>query len=340
VKPLDYAPAACDVGQESLESLAVEWTELLRRSGTPYPFLGPTWLRVWLQELGAPADLLLLAVREGGRLVGVAPLLWKDGDLLLAGDSEICDYSDVVSDPEARGAVLESVLATVRDLPWRRLVFWGIREDSATLMSLRELCGPMNFSLTVEQEAVCPRVQLPAGWDDYLLTLSKKDRHELRRKIRRLSETGTISEYALSSRAEIVAALPDFLSLHRTSREDKAAFMTPDMERFFRSLCAELAAEQVVRLYFLELDGRRVATVLAFDCNDEILLYNSGFDPAYASVSVGLVSKALALKQAIEQGKSCYDFLRGAEPYKYDLGARDLAVFRCIVAREESQSPP
>jgi CelD/BcsL family acetyltransferase involved in cellulose biosynthesis len=105
------------------------------------------------------------------------------------------------------------------------------------------------------------------------------------------------------------------------------------MERFFRRMTAELSREDLIRLYFLELDGQRMASVLAFNSGDEVWLYNSGFDPAYASVSVGLVSKALALRQAIAEGKRCYDFLRGAEPYKYDLGARDLQVLRCTLQR-------
>jgi len=339
MKPLDAAPTACHVVEEPLDSLAEEWQSLLEESGAPYPFLRPAWLRVWLRELGRPQDLLLFGIRDDGRLIGVAPLLSQDGDLVLAGDSEICDYYDVVSSPETRGIVLESLLAELQSRSWRRLVLWGIREDSPTLPCLSAVARDAGLSLTIEQEAVCPRVSLPATWDDYLLGLTKKDRHELRRKIRRLGEAGSITTYALSSPPDIADALPDFLRLHRTSREDKAAFMTADMERFFRSMCMELAAAGIVRLYFLELDGRRVAGILGFDCGDDVLLYNSGFDPAYSAVSVGLVSKALALKQAIDDGKRCYDFLRGAEPYKYDLGACDLPVFRCTLTRDGSEAP-
>ncbi|MEE8347693.1 MAG: GNAT family N-acetyltransferase, partial [Dehalococcoidia bacterium] len=67
--------------------------------------------------------------------------------------------------------------------------------------------------------------------------------------------------------------------------------------------------------------------------NGEALLYNSGYNPDYAYLSVGLLSKALALRKAIEEGRSRFDFLRGPEPYKYDLVARDVAVYRCTVRR-------
>jgi CelD/BcsL family acetyltransferase involved in cellulose biosynthesis len=288
---------------------------------------------VWHRTLAPDSDLLLLTVREDDRLIGIVPLSHRGDDLLLAGDSEICDYMDIISPPHLIEIVLDAVLSGTAAGPWRRLILWGLRADSPTLAALPALAAEAGLSLETEIEAVCPRVNLPASWEDYLQSLSKKDRHELRRKIRRLGEAGQTREYALSDPSEVAAAMPDFLRLHTVSRQDKAEFMTPPMALFFRQMTAELSGEDLIRLYFLELDGQRVASALAFNCDGELWLYNSGFDPAFASVSVGLVSKALVLRQAISEGRTCYDFLRGAEPYKYDLGARDLEVFRCTLLR-------
>ena len=52
-----------------------------------------------------------------------------------------------------------------------------------------------------------------------------------------------------------------------------------------------------------------------------------------AELAVGLASKALVLQDAIENGYGCIDFLRGHEPYKYDLGGVDRNVYRCLVTR-------
>src|SRR3989304_1633066 len=78
--------------------------------------------------------------------------------------------------------------------------------------------------------------------------------------------------------ADVMAALDDFLRLHRQSRADKAAFMTDEMERFFRVVVAALAAEAQAKLLFLTLGGVRVAAALCFCTRDESLLYNSGYD--------------------------------------------------------------
>jgi CelD/BcsL family acetyltransferase involved in cellulose biosynthesis len=122
----------------------------------------------------------------------------------------------------------------------------------------------------------------------------------------------------------------------RESRADKAAFMTPQMESFFRSLVLNLATEGLIEMIFLKLGGVRTACVLCFRAGDESLLYNSGYDPNYSHFSVGLLSKALALQRAIEQGKTRFDFLRGHERYKYELGAQDLNVHRVLIQRPQN----
>jgi CelD/BcsL family acetyltransferase involved in cellulose biosynthesis len=182
-------------------------------------------------------------------------------------------------------------------------------------------------------EDVCPQLDLPGDWEEYLASLDKKDRHELRRKLRKLSQGGEPELEVLTSAADVTAALDDFVRQHKSSRSDKETFMTEQMERFFRRVVPALAEEGAVEMIFLKLGGVRAACVLCFRTDGDILLYNSGYEPAYAGLSVGLLSKALALKRAIELGMKRFDFLRGAEPYKYDLGAKDLPVYRCVIRR-------
>ena len=326
------------VVEADLERLTGEWEQLLDEADCRWPFLHPSWLRVWWTESAPPGRPLILSVREGERLAGVVPLILDDSQLSLAGDSSICDYMDLVTCADERLAILDAVLSWTVALSWQEFVLWGIRADSPTIPALQSLAGQHSLALSIEREAVSPRISLPETWEQYLEGLSKKDRHELRRKMRRFFEVSRETEsYSLSAPDAVGAAIDDFVRLHRISRQDKAEFMTPAMERFFRRMAMTLSEENMVRLFFLELDRRRVASVLAFDCGDELWLYNSGYDPAFASVSVGLVSKALILRQAIEEGKHCYDLLRGTESYKYDLGARDLEIFRCTLSRDPLQ---
>jgi CelD/BcsL family acetyltransferase involved in cellulose biosynthesis len=116
-----------------------------------------------------------------------------------------------------------------------------------------------------------------------------------------------------------------------TSRQDKADFMTEQMERFFRLLVTAMQDIGLLKLGALELDNRAVAEILCFDYNNCMYLYNSGYEPEYTSLSAGLLSKVLAIKDSIEKGMNKFDFLKGAEPYKYHLGGQEVPLFRCQI---------
>ena len=322
------------VQREALEpAFNEEWRALLPRASMNKVFASPTWMRVWWQEFGAGRELILLSVRRDGELAGVAPLM-RDGDrLCFAGDTQVCDYMDIVAAPGEEEAVLSAVVRSVGEEPWQELALWAVPEGSPTLNALKAAALEFGLHVDIEPEDVCPQLELPSTWEEYLAGLNKKDRHELRRKLRKLSQGGEVSLESVVEQAAVEAALDDFLRMCRESRADKAEFMTEQMERFFRAIVTALAAEGRIEILFLTLDKVRVATVLCFHEGEEALLYNSGYDPNYAYLSVGLLSKALALRKAIEEGRRRFDFLRGREPYKYDLGAKDVAVYRCTVRR-------
>lgn len=320
--------------REELDRLQSEWQGLLPANHLNCVFVHPAWQRVWLEEFGDGREPYILSVREGERLVGLAPLLREGSRIELIGNYQICDYMDFIVTPGFEEGFFAAVLASLQGDEWTELELRGLPAYSPTLRLLPEMASALGLKATTELEAVCPRVELPESWEEFLAQLGKKDRHELRRKMRRLHSGGARVELRiLQSPEEVEAGLDDFFWMHRASRQDKAHFMGEKMEAFFRRMAVTMAGEGLGCLYMMEMDGRRVASVFCFDCGDELALYNSGYDPNYAHLSVGLLSKALCLGNAIERGKRRLDFLRGDEPYKYDLGGKDLEVYRCLIER-------
>jgi CelD/BcsL family acetyltransferase involved in cellulose biosynthesis len=88
-----------------------------------------------------------------------------------------------------------------------------------------------------------------------------------------------------------------------------------------------------LRLQFLEIDGEKLSTTMSFDYDGRRLLYNSGYRVEHGSLAVGLMLKALCVKDAIERGLTYFDFLRGPEPYKYHLGGQNIGLHRIVVRR-------
>lgn len=189
-----------------------------------------------------------------------------------------------------------------------------------------------------EQEDVCPVVTAPSGdWDDYLATLDKKARHEIRRKLRRAAAAGEVS---IEIAAPTAGALDAFIDLHRARFEQEGLF--PDTEggersrRFIHRLGElELAEGERGQLHvaLIRCGPRLIFAALAFDDGRTCFLYNSGMDPSASETSPGVTGTATYIHDRLAAGRRRFDFLRGDEPYKYEWGAVDEPIERLLVRR-------
>jgi CelD/BcsL family acetyltransferase involved in cellulose biosynthesis len=319
---------------ESLEVLASEWDGLVRQTAEPLPFVTPAFQRVWLKHFQDGAELRLITAREGERLIGVAPLLLRDGCVEFVGHYSICDYMDIACAPGFERAFGERLLASLAADGCGSLDLRGLVETSPTREALLAAAPAAGYHATLEDEALSPSVELPGTWDEYLARLSKHDRHELRRKLRRLEGAGGVELRIVTAAEEAAERLETLFHLMRISNHHKEEFLArPGMQAFFREMVAAMAEAGMIRFYFLTFDGQPVASVLNFDLGGQLYMYNSGYDPAYAHYAVGLMSKTLLIRDAIEQGRTCVDFLRGDESYKYDLGGKDRRIYRLVLKR-------
>jgi CelD/BcsL family acetyltransferase involved in cellulose biosynthesis len=311
------------------------WNGLLDRSRLPSVFLTWQWQTEWSQAFTVERPIQILAATDAaGTLAGLLPL-YEDGPerQRILGGVDVSDYLDLIA-PDGGEAEVWTALLQHRS---SQAVAWdlhGIRSASATAMLLPELAPAHGLTASVEREDRCPVLALPKSWDEYLARLSGKDRHELRRKIRRLERElpgATTSSHATEAGWD--EAMTRFLTLHRLSKVGKARFMDERMERFFRSATARLAAAGWARLWFLEFEGAAVAAFLCVEYGGSVGLYNSGFDPAQAALAPGIVLLAHVIRDAIDRGFPVFDFLRGEEPYKYGFGPSPEDVLNVRVAR-------
>lgn len=196
-----------------------------------------------------------------------------------------------------------------------------IREDSEAYTILKSL-SPAD---PTEQE-VAPSITLPTSWDTYLESLERTDRKELKRKLRRLDTVNHSVEFSDPSRTEDVFG--DFVRLHKLSDPAKDIFMTPPMERFFNDIYHLSIPQWKQHIALLKIEGVAASAVFFFESDDSVLLYNSGFDPLQKYYSVGLLLVARLIEHSIKNQKKTFDFLRGSERYKYDLGGQDCKLYR------------
>ena len=328
----------CTAGTEqgTFEEFAGYWQHLIDGCSEPTFFDSLTWQKLWWSEFGANSELKLLAVRsDSGDIKMIAPLMIDGSEISFLGSTDLVDYHDFLSTDHSAAGSLEAIARAVDEMPGVKSInLQSIPGNSATITEFREFAEKFGWNVEIRQEDVAPRLALPESWDAYLASLRRKDRHELRRKLRRLEAAGEIRQIELTRPDDIDAAMDAFMALLRMSTAGKAEFMTADRERFFRSVAVALAHENATRLAFLEIDGEKVATSLSFVCRDVRYLYNSGYNPAQSSLSVGLLNHAFTIQRSIEEGLRVFDFMRGNESYKYHLGGVDRAVFALTATRQ------
>jgi CelD/BcsL family acetyltransferase involved in cellulose biosynthesis len=320
------------IGVDGFSSLETSWSELLADSAINHVFSTYQWQRAWWQVFGAGYEMMLLAIRQDGRLAGIAPLKRDKEGISFIGSKDVCDYIDFIARRGNEEEVIASLWEHLDSVDWRRIELHSLLPGSLAMYYFIPLAKKKGYSVDVSQEDVSPELILPSSWEEYLESLNKKDRHELRRKMRRLDKENP-HFFTLDSPEQISQSLEEFFRLFKLSAGEKAGFMTEQRKAFFEAIVRNLGEKCYIRLSCLKLGKTRVSYVMWFEYQNQLFLYNSAYDPDYAALNVGLILKVNCLKESIERGMKRFDFLRGDERYKYELGGRDVPVYQCLISR-------
>ncbi len=236
---------------------------------------------------------------------------------------ELTDYSNIENPTKEN--LLKHLNILKKDHHINSVQFDYVREDSMLFRVLSEL----STNPPIQQE-VAPFIAIPSTWDLYLESLERTDRKELKRKWKRLDtiphEFKTLENPIPEKDFDI------FISLHKLSDTRKEQFMSDPMKNFFRDLLAANLPGWKQKLAFLYREDKPAASILYFENSEQLLLYNSGYDPKQKYYSAGLLLCANLIKQAIESKKKTFDFLRGNERYKHDLGGRDMKLYKFMIS--------
>jgi len=323
-------------GKKAFLLLREEWNRLLVASPSDTIFLTWEWQSLWWEFFGRGHQLLLLTARHEEELVGIAPLFYADeGIIRLVGGTEISDYLDIIALSGHEREVWSAFLAyLLEECSWDTLDLHSLPATSPTREALFALKEKYGLKVEASLEDVCPLILLPETWEGYLQMLDKKQRHELRRKLRKAQREAQVDWCLVSEDANLASEMEKFLDLHQRSSHHKDQFMDQTMQRFFKAMAKSTFEAGWLRLGFILINGLKMASLLCFDYGDSIMLYNSGYDPErFRALSPGVLATAHCIEEAIQQKKKVFDFLRGSEEYKYRFGARDTEVYRLVISK-------
>ena len=336
---------------------ATEWNALVQQSIADTPFSRYEYLSEWWQTLGGgewrvdgrPPLLVLVSARENDQLIGIAPLFIADYDgqqaLMLVGSIEISDYLDLIVREQDLPRFLSGLFDFLDSIEmqaekprpdpygWTAIDWYNIPDSSPTLAALKAESEKRGWAHHEEVYRPTPRIPLNGSFEEYLARIDKKQRHEIRRKMRRAAESDLNVRFVIIDKnADIDSEINTFFHL-MTQDPNKANFLTPLMREQMTVTIRTAFEQGYLWLAFLEVGGAKVAASLNFDYKNKLWGYNSGVSREHMELSPGWVLLAHTIQWCCENGRYEFDFMRGDEEYKYRFGGVNRYVMRARVIR-------
>jgi len=317
---------------------------LVQQSIADTPFSRHEYLSEWWQTRGGGewqnAELVLISASENDQLIGIAPLFIAEYDgrqaLLLVGSIEISDYLDLIVRPQDVSRFLSELLDFLTSSVagnWSTIDWYNLPDDSPTLAALKAESAPRGWNYHEEIYRPTPRIALNGSFEDYLAHIDKKQRHEIKRKMRRAAESDLNVRFQIVSKdADIEPEMAAFFHLMEQD-SNKANFLNPAMREQMMVTIRAAHAQGYLWLSFLEVDGVKVAASLNFDYKNKLWGYNSGVSRAHMELSPGWVLLGHVIQWCCENGRHEFDFMRGDEDYKYRFGGVNRFVMRARVTK-------
>ena len=318
-----------------------EWRQLLNSDPDRHIFATPRWNKLWWEEFGAGKDLFILTMLRGDELVALVPLYRKhDGSrkiLRFVGGIDLTDYLGPICSLDDRDDVAETLVEwlTTTDVEWDEFDAHNMPVPFGFAEYLVERAHAKGLSFTMDQEETAAVLPLPSDWETYLQSLESKERRELKRKIRRLYREHPDAVFRTATTETLDADLKTFVDMHRGAEGHKGHFMKPEIATFFERVARSFMEAGWLRLDLLEIGGRAVASTFSFAAAGRFYLYNSAYEPDAARLSPGLVLVAHLVESSIEEGLAFFDFLRGPERYKYQLGGQAVPLHNVKITRSD-----
>jgi CelD/BcsL family acetyltransferase involved in cellulose biosynthesis len=318
---------------DSLVGLEPEWSELVNRTATATPFQRPEWLIPWWEHFGG-GELHALAFRSEGRLCGLFGMFvheWLGRRQATLVGTGLSDYLDLIVEPAVAAECARRTFDYLRDLGgcWEICNWQDLPPESPLIASV-----PCDFAHRVDQALPCSRIALPSSPDAWSETLPHGLQRTIRIAARRLERQGGLCFSTLTEDPG-GNTLRGLLRLHESRWAAKGGTGSmldrPEAQSFFVDAACRFGGSGRLRLYTMNWRGEPAAVVCALFDRGRAWGYITGMDPELSRFSPGSLLLDYAVRQAIGEGASHWEFLRGDEPYKFQWGARAVPKARLIL---------
>ncbi len=332
---------------QTWDNIEPEWNRLMQKCASRVPFLEHAYLKAWWTTRGGgewnpdQTQLQIITAEQDGHLVGIAPFFKGQNrqdqpSLMFLGCVEVSDYLDFIVSagdlPEFIPALLE-YLKLVDDPAFKLLDLYNLPDATPSIPLLQQGAQSTGWNFTLEKLQSSPYITLPGDWETYLANLDKKQRHEIRRKLRRVDEESETSWYFVTEPKALESETRAFLDMMALDPEKKA-FLTQLMQDHILNTTQLAMTHGWLHLAFLKINAQKAAAYLSFQYDQRLWIYNSAWNLQFAQYSPGWILLAKIVQWGMENGINELDFMRGDESYKYKFGGVDRFVMQARLQRD------
>ncbi len=314
----------------AFDRLAPQWNDTVDRAGLTHPFLRHEWLRCWWDSFGEGRSLAVMVVRAGSRIIALAPLMFETVRMygvpvrrvqFLHNDHTPKADVIVAERPDEVYAALWKTLQDGRDR-WDVLQLSQLQYDSPTHEYVGRLAAAGSHPTVLWQSDNSPYLELTSDWNAYLKGRNAKLRQNLRNRLNRLTtQCGEPRLEVLADLDAILGARDEALALEASGwKREAGTAICSDRQvlRFYTSLADRAGASGWLRLLFLNVNGRRIATSYASRYQNRLSFFKTGYDPAFAAYAPFKLLTYFTIRDGYSDGLREVDFLGDAEPWKLE----------------------
>ena len=296
-----------------------EWNLLLSGSETNTIFQTYEWVWTWWTVFGPMHSLFVVEVRDGEKLLALAPLMLdRSGmkrSLRFIGE-EKSDYCDFIAGERKQEALIAIFDAIASSKEWNVIQLTNVPESSTTGAAIREFCGRTGKRFFEGNGIHCPTLII-RGQEDNARRVSRKK--TIRRRYNYLKKAGDFEVFHVETVEEAIRYLEPFFAQHirkGNGKSPRSLFLKQENRDFYHDLVYALLPSGFLLFTVLEFEGRPIAFHFGFDYASKVIWYKPSYDPDYGRRSPGTVLLKHLIEFCLDQGRHELDFTIGDEPFK------------------------
>jgi len=324
----------------ALVDLKDEWERLFLSNPRHSPFLAWGWVAAWLHHLAGPHNLEIITLWNESEELQLAIPLSNNGSTKTFSSAittniggygpECSDYLGFLRLPKYEDNLAELVSVAIHKMlpPNRRVQLASLDSAGQFPARLGDQVSLNNRRVRVTVSNVCPAVELPSSWEEFTQKLSRNFRSQVQRQYRKIlkNDDTTFRSVDKDDSEDFASQLIHLNRMRMDSTGTESSLEDENFRSFLTEAIQYMAAKDLVWMDTIQQDGKTVGAALNMTHGKNVYYYMGGFDMEATKLAPGNVLFVHVINRAIENSYTKFDFLRGAENYKYRWGAADTEL--------------